>query len=285
MKKKFLAYCAVCFGISWLIIFIGIFSQNQMILGLASPLMMFGPMLAVLITCKGLGQRKTGISWKIKFKGHWQYILAALWVPVVLTVIGAVLYFVIFPQDFSTESYYFTLFVSTVGGTEINMGLFIALQVVFAVIIGPIINMFFAIGEEAGWRGYMTPMLMQRFGSTKGLIISGIIWAVWHWPLILLTGYEYGLGYWGAPWTGALAMIVFTTALGIFLSFLYKRSECIWIPALAHGSINAVAGAGLYFMKDLSNGYILGPSVAGLISGIPLIILAVVLLRRLERNG
>ena len=62
----------------------------------------------------------------------------------------------------------------------------------FAVTLAPVINMFAALGEEAGWRGYMMPHLKKQLGLLNGRLLGGVIWGVWHWPLMLLVGYEYG---------------------------------------------------------------------------------------------
>ena len=41
-------------------------------------------------------------------------------------------------------------------------------------------------GEELGWRGFLVPELAKITGFRNVALISGTIWAVWHWPLILL---------------------------------------------------------------------------------------------------
>ena len=72
-----------------------------------------------------------------------------------------------------------------------------------AVLAAPLINSFFTFGEEFGWRAYLQPKLMP-LGFRKAMLLMGLIWGVWHWPLIAM-GHNYGLDYFGAPWTGMLA--------------------------------------------------------------------------------
>lgn len=69
-------------------------------------------------------------------------------------------------------------------------------------LLAPAINMFPALGEEVGWRGYMMPRLKERFGLLNGRLLGGFVWGIWHWPLMLLVGYEYGTNYLGAPPAG-----------------------------------------------------------------------------------
>ena len=73
-------------------------------------------------------------------------------------------------------------------------------------------------------------------------------------------------------------------ALGVLLDFLYEKTDCIWIPALAHGAFNGVASAGVLLMKpafsDLST---LGPTPIGLLSGLPLLVFGFLLLGKSGR--
>jgi membrane protease YdiL (CAAX protease family) len=49
-----------------------------------------------------------------------------------------------------------------------------------------------ALGEEIGWRGFLLPRLVERFGFTTGCFSGGIIWALWHSPVLL--GADYNVG-------------------------------------------------------------------------------------------
>ncbi len=90
---------------------------------------------------------------------------------------------------------------------------------------GTVFNMIPAVGEEAGWRGYMMPHLKEQLGLLNGRLLGGVIWGVWHWPLMLLVGYEYGTNYLGAPcwgwWYGAWSALPSTLC---WISFTRKRN-------------------------------------------------------------
>ena len=115
--------------------------------------------------------------------------------------------------------------------------LFLLIQLVQALIASVTINAGVALGEEAGWRGYLLAALLP-LGRLPALLLVGTIWAVWHLPLILL-GYEYP----GAPrGLALLAFVVFCVAAGALLSWFRLRSGSILPAAVGHGAINAWAG-------------------------------------------
>src|SRR5258705_4048652 len=53
--------------------------------------------------------------------------------------------------------------------------------------IGMVPGFFFALGEELGWRGYLLPQLMRARWPFP-LLLSGLVWGVWHFPLFIFTG-------------------------------------------------------------------------------------------------
>lgn len=107
-----------------------------------------------------------------------------------------------------------------------------------AMLLGATITTTLALGEEIGWRGYLLPRMHARWNLPVAIIGGGIIWGLWHAPLILL-GYNYPDI---APWGGQLAMIAACTVVGGFLYLLTIGFRSVWAAALAHGVNNAVSG-------------------------------------------
>jgi len=129
---------------------------------------------------------------------------------------------------------------------ETALPLLLAAQIAAALTIAPLFNTLFALGEELGWRGYLLPKLLP-LGQIPAMLISGVIWGIWHAPAIL-----QGHNYPENPVLGVGMMIVFTVLLGIFFSWLYLKTKSPWAPALAHGTVNAVAGLPLLFLTDVN---------------------------------
>lgn len=296
-KQGFGLYFLFAFGLAWLcqiyaskmLLNGGNAEQSQMILSAS----MFCPLAAVLLVQKLFLHQPTGIGWKMHFAGKVKYIVAAWLAPVLFTILGAVLYFIIFSSRLDTTGSYL---LASLGGewtletlqSELGMTLvwYLIMLVIQSVSYATIINTIFAVGEEAGWRGYMMPRLKEKLGLIKGRILGGIIWGVWHWPLILLIGYEYGTDYLGAPVLGPLVWCVFCVAMNTLLDWLYEKTECVWIPAIAHGAVNAVAAMPTLLTYPADSYYsILGPMPIGLISMLPLLAVAILLnLKQHKKN-
>jgi membrane protease YdiL (CAAX protease family) len=86
------------------------------------------------------------------------------------------------------------------------------------------------LGEELGWRDYLVPRLLP-VGTVPALLISGVLWAVWHLPFNLILGYNKGAE--GFP-LFALDIILF----GALLGYLRIRSGSVWPCAILHTAYN-----------------------------------------------
>lgn len=115
-----------------------------------------------------------------------------------------------------------------------------------SITVSALFTMLFAFGEEWGWRGWMLPRLVSRWGAATALMLSGVIWGLWHFPLTLL-GYNY-------PELGAWAAVLFVGAcvlLAIPIGWLRLVSGSIWPAVAAHGALNASAGL-IEFVGDVA---------------------------------
>ena len=100
------------------------------------------------------------------------------------------------------------------------------------VIIGPLLGLIITFGEEYGWRGCLQRELVH-LGRVRGVGLLGIIWGIWHWPVIWM-GYNYP----GQPVLGSLLMVVFTVLLAYFLAYAVFKSKGVWTAAYLHGLFN-----------------------------------------------
>jgi membrane protease YdiL (CAAX protease family) len=247
-----------------------------------SPLLaasMFGPLISAVIVC-AKGKARVDVGWRPNLRGGLRWYLLALALPPALTLAGSALYFLLVPGDFDPEATCFSVAAAAqLGVGRDQVPAIMAIQVVSSAALAPFVNMAFAIGEEAGWRGLLYPVLRERMPRSHAAALAGVAWGAWHAPLIAM-GYNYGTDYQGFPVIGILAMTIFCVAFGMVLCLLRERSGSVWPCALAHGSLNAVAGLGIWFSRGGSG--ILGPIPLGLIGCIPAAALSIWLMRRLD---
>lgn len=120
---------------------------------------------------------------------------------------------------------------------SIPVGLIVLLQLI-AIPVGGLLNSVATVGEELGWRGWLLPSL-RPLGTARSLLLTGLIWGLWHSPIILL-GYNFGEPN---AW-GLLFMVLGCVTYGVLIGWLRLRSASLWPSVLAHGAFNASAGVG-----------------------------------------
>lgn len=98
----------------------------------------------------------------------------------------------------------------------------------FLLIPGFFLNFMCFWGEEYGWRYFLQPYLQKRYGTCKGLVLVGVIWAVWHLPLTL---YYYSPE---APMQEMTFRIVFCICLSFVMGYFYMKLNSIWLPVTMH---------------------------------------------------
>ena len=283
-KGRVIRYLAWTFGLAYAVQFAAapLYKANRALGQLALAAMMFVPALSVLLA----GGSLSGMGWRPQIRRNLRLLLIAWFAPMLLTALGAALYFLAFPGHFDLSGAYLTASVGAqaleqLQARGLSYPIYVLISAVSAVTYGPPINTFVALGEEIGWRGFLYPRLKARFGRRMGWLLGGAIWGAWHWPLIALIGYEYGaatgnaVGYFGAPVTGMLLFCVVSIGLGILHDRLYEKSGSIWAPALLHGAINAAATiTTTVCLPDTGSARLLGPASVGLLAGLPFLTVA-----------
>ena len=277
------------FGLAWILeIIASIYSNkgNQLVFSVILMIAMFMPFVGVLIARIPL----KGMGWVPHLKGRIRYLFFALWVPALLSIIGGVLFFAFFPDAFDFEFLTLRGILEGTGTLQqleeqgLTMPMYLLITTIQAVTYAPFVSMFVTLGEEVGWRGALYPYLKEKLGVTKGRIVGGTIWGAWHWPVMIFAGYEYGKGYIGAPVLGPIVFCICTVMMGILFDYVYEKTETIWLPSLMHGATNAFTIFAYLSKPEYADKAILGPAYIGIISMIPLIVMAVIICVKRKRN-
>lgn len=214
------------------------------------------PLLAVLFTqliFKEPVFRNLGISFKFN---RWWWIGWLLMPVVALAVLGVTL---LMPGARWTPDS--ELIQMTLAQMPEGFGVWgiIGISLVSGLITGATLNAVFGFGEEIAWRGF----LMKEFKGRKFLTAAlwiGIIWGFWHAPIIL-NGHNYPQH----PVAGIFMMVAMCLLLTPILMYFRQKSGSVIVPAIMHGTFNAVVGITNLMVTPANDLLYGGPGLAGMI--------------------
>jgi hypothetical protein len=195
---------------------------------------MWVPTVATILTLRFVTHESWGII-NFRFGSLWPYLLSALIVPACFVATYGMTWLLGIGQpDWQLTSFY-ALIAST--GADMSAApppaLLLVVLFLASLFAAPWLNSLFGLGEEIGWRGYLLPKLMP-LGKARAYIAVGVIWGLWHAPLILV-----GFNYPGYPILGVVFMAGMTTALSIFMNELTLRYRSSILAGWIHGLFNS----------------------------------------------
>jgi len=112
--------------------------------------------------------------------------------------------------------------------------LFIILFLIAQGTVGLIGSISTALGEEIGWRGFLVPELNKHMGYTGVSLTSGLIWAAWHYPLLVFGQYNNGT----PVWYGLTCFTVLVVSMSFVYAWFRLKSGSIWTGVFLHASHN-----------------------------------------------
>lgn len=249
MFARTLTFSAIAFASSWLLWFaISPFAEGQASIALATAYM-FGPLLAAFSTARIFDPNKTAamIGWHWQISRWWVYG----WLLAGALALGAAWASSLIPGVTLQSASDGAMQAVRATGAEVPAELADSLPsfpllVALAMLGGILPNAIAGFGEEAGWRGYLWSVL-RPLGFWKASLLVGLIWGLWHAPLII-AGHNYGSDYYGFPWTGVLMMTAFCIGLSPIMGFLRDRTGSSIPAAIFHGTINSMSGISLFLL-------------------------------------
>jgi membrane protease YdiL (CAAX protease family) len=124
------------------------------------------------------------------------------------------------------------------------------LQIVLAfqmILEGSLLGLIVSFGEEYGWRGYLQSQLI-RLGKKRGVLLVGLIWGAWHYPVIWM-----GHNYPGHPVAGTFLMTIFCVLLAYVIGYAVLKTGSVWLAAFIHAIVDQTAsyfGGIIYVAAD-----------------------------------
>lgn len=228
---RLVIFLLIAFALPFIMIFIYIakcgWTMEGDFYGIICSVAMLCPALANILTRIITKEGTADLNLNLRFNGQKKYYCIALLVPVLCSlviVLCAALF--LLPSDSLAE-----VLKNTNYGEAGSVVLYLISMSVSAFMFG--------FGEEFGWRGYLTPKLEKLMPSAAAILVTGVIWGLWHAPLIAC-GHDFGKGYWGDPWLGIILMCVACIGFSFYLTALTKATGSSLTAGVAHMAINNI---------------------------------------------
>ncbi len=194
---------------------------------------MWSPGIAALLTCLLIRRPIASLPWRW---GPWRWNWFAWALPILygLAIYGPVWIFGLGGSGFGNSETLSDWTMRLLGREEPSVVASVIFMLMLAT-IGVISSAARALGEEIGWRGFLIWEMRKVMPFWAVGLLSGAIWAVWHWPAILFTDYNAGEG------SFVLQMFIFTMAIlpqGVVYAYLTFRSNSLWPAVIMHASHN-----------------------------------------------
>ena len=261
--KKAIRYSIILCVVSWIYASIMIFgvgiinpADNPMMYTIFASSYMLLPLICAVVLqiigkepepVEGTGgfdklnlRMKTGLL-RFKIKLSW---LVAWILPVAIVLLTIFVNSLLPNCEFNTD-------MSALIPVEMNPTFLIVTTIISGLFAGATINALFAFGEEYGWRNYLVDALREKKFVFASIFI-GIVWGLWHFPLILL-----GHNYPQHSVAGIFMMVIFCVLASFVELYFVLKAKSVYPAAIFHGTLNAVAGLNVLLIKggnDLLNG-------------------------------
>lgn len=185
--------------------------------------LMWVPAVASVVARLVLREGFSDVSFRFGGRRGWGAVGLSLVFPV---VIGFVAYGIAWTTGLAR-------FEGPTGGASPMVELVIGIAL--AITLWTALSSILAAGEEIGWRGYMLTRLIDA-GVPRPVLASGVIWGLWHVPVVLAGGYAAG----PSPVLSALVIMVSITSFGYVIARSRLETGSIWPAIVLHAAWNSV---------------------------------------------
>ncbi len=189
--------------------------------------LMWCPAAAAVVASLLTGRRWRDIGWR----WSWRYAVLAYAIPLLYALVayGAAwaLGFCRVPDPVFAAALYVRFRAASPAA---NVAEFLILQAT----VGVLFSCFTGLGEEIGWRGFLVPELSRSASLPRVALISGAVWAAWHYPVLLFADYNGGT----RRWYSLLCFTVLVLGVSFLFAWIRLASGSVWPAAILHGSHN-----------------------------------------------
>jgi membrane protease YdiL (CAAX protease family) len=100
--------------------------------------------------------------------------------------------------------------------------------------LGLLFGLLAGFSEEFGWSGFAFPRMRARFGQVRAALLLGLLWGLWHFPVVDSLGVAHPHG---RAWPSFfLAFLFILVALRVLIAWLYTATGSLQLAQLMHAS-------------------------------------------------
>jgi len=199
-------------------------------LGQATPLMM-SVGLATILTCVIRKRRLASLGWEW---GEWKFQWMSYLIPLSIAFSAYLLIWFVGYGDFYNAEFLLKQ-KENYNLTHWNDTSIFLFHIVLVATVSFIVSLPSILGEELGWRGLLVPELSTFMSFTGVALVSGLVWSVWHWPLMIK-------GLYGNDVTPLYYQLffftLFITSTGVIMAYLRLKTGSLWTAVIYHASSN-----------------------------------------------
>jgi membrane protease YdiL (CAAX protease family) len=269
--RTVLGFLGLAFGISWggviVLQFLDVDIGSGAGQGIGTIVFMWAPAIAAIVVLRFRGTSiRDGCGLSL---GRVRWIVLAWLAPaglaVVMVGVGLVFPETAFTTDYS--AFFLELGLTeedaaeAIGDLEATGVPLVVLLGGFGLALGGTLFALAALGEELGWRGLLLTALAP-LGFWKTSLVTGLVWGIWHAPLILL-----GLQFPDEPVIGMVLLTTATVALSPIYTYLTVRARSVLAATFFHGSFILGVFTSVY-LADESELVISSFGVVGIVAAV-----------------
>tara|TARA_R110000744_G_scaffold102290_5_gene196763 strand:- start:61 stop:777 length:717 start_codon:yes stop_codon:yes gene_type:complete len=190
---------------------------------------MWCPAIAAFITMKIKGRKISSLNWNW---GNWKYIRLSYFVPALYGIITYALIWIFGFGNLANEE--------TIIDWGMELGLFgigtlnpTSITIIAIILVGTVEVIRASattLGEEIGWRGFFIYELRKVLSYTGVSIFSGIIWAAWHWPLLVYYSNNMLLEF--------ITFFTVIISMSFIMTYYTFKSKSLWPAVIFHAVSN-----------------------------------------------
>lgn len=192
--------------------------------------LMWSPAIAGIIACLSFGDSLGTLGWKW---GKTRYQVMAYLIPLLYATIAYCGVWLSHGGHF-----YDSAFVERTGQSfglgPLPSWLTITIYFLLSATAGMVPGCARALGEEIGWRGFLVPHLAKSVSYTKTALISGAVWSVWHYPVLIWADYSSNT----SVWYELACFTVMIVSSSFIFAWIRLKSGNLWTCMFLHASHN-----------------------------------------------